>query len=545
LRTINSISLTSWRTDLRGGAQAAAVALPMGLAFGVASGAGPVAGIYSAVFSGIFAALLGGVPTQISGPTGPLAIVMASVFAQFAGNPIAAFMVVTLAGVIQLGLGVLRMGRYINLVPYPVTSGFASAVGCIIIVMQVNPLLGQAGVSDTWTAARVLPQSLATLNPAALAIGAGCFIACQWLPLRLRRVMPVHFSVLFAGTALTAVFGIDVPRFSAPDSLLPTLQLTPLQALPWQDMWLAALVLALISSLDSLVTAISADNATQQFHDSDRELRGQGLGNIVAGLFGALPGSGSTFRTMANIRGGGRTPLSGVSHSLFLLALLLLAGNLIRFIPACVLSGILIYIGLGIIDWSYVRKFPRAPRFGVATMLVVWFLGLFVNVVTAVAVGFVMASLAFVKKMADLQLAAVQVGGSRALLSDKEQEIFERCDGKALFIGLSGPMTFGAANGLTKRLAIVTKHKALLLDFSDVPLIDETALIAIETVIERARRNRQTVILIGLQHGVVRAFARFGLLDLIRHCARFRRRLPALRYAEDVCSQQSGEMSQS
>jgi len=335
-----------------------------------------------------------------------------------------------------------------------------------------------------------------------------------------------------------------VPRFNAPETLLPTLNLAPLQTLPWQDMWLAALVLALISSLDSLVTAISADNATQQFHDSDRELRGQGLGNIVAGFFGALPGSGSTFRTMANIRGGGRTPLSGVSHSLYLLALLLIAGNLIRFIPASVLSGILIYIGLGIIDWSYIRKFPRAPRFGVITMLVVWLLGLFVSVVTAVAVGFVMASLAFVKKMADLQLAAVTVGGSRALLSDKELEIFERCEGKALFIGLAGPMTFGAANGLTKRLAVVSRHRTLILDFSDVPHIDESALIAIETVIERARRNRQTVILIGLQHAVVRAFARFGLIDLIRHCTRFRRRIPALRYAERVCTQQAGANSE-
>jgi SulP family sulfate permease len=304
-------------------------------------------------------------------------------------------------------------------------------------------------------------------------------------------------------------------------------------------MWLAALVLALISSLDSLVTAISADNATQQFHDSDRELRGQGLGIIVSGFLGALPASGSTFRTMANIRGGGRTPLSGVLHATCLLLLLLSAGNLIRFIPACVLSGILIYIGLGIIDWSYIRRFPRAPRFGVLTMIVVWFLGLFVNVVTAVAVGFVMVSLAFVKKMADLQLAAVKIGGSRARLSKQEQEVFDRCDGNALFISLAGPLTFGAANGLTKRLAVVTKHKALILDFSDVPHIDESALIAIENVIDRARRNHQAVILIGLQHAVVRAFARFGMLDLIRQCTRFRRRLAALRYAEQVCKPQS------
>ncbi|MGD2167494.1 MAG: SulP family inorganic anion transporter [Gammaproteobacteria bacterium] len=538
---INALTLTLWRADLRGGAQAAAVALPMGLAFGVASGAGPVAGIYSAVCSGIFAALFGGVPTQISGPTGPIAIVMASVFVQFADRPVVAFMVVVLAGLIQLGFGAARMGRYINLIPYPVTSGFASAVGCIIIVMQINPLLGQAGVTDTWTAARAVPSSLAAMNPVTLAIGAACFVTCQWLPQRLRQIVPVHFSVLLTATVLTATFGIDIPRITAPDTLWPTLQFTSIAELPWRDMWLAALVLALISSLDSLVTAISADNATQQFHDPDRELRGQGLGNIVAGFFGALPGSGSTFRTMANIRGGGRTPMSGVFHALCLLALLLTAGNLIQFIPACVLSGILMYIGLDIIDWSYIRKFPRAPRFGVFTMLVVWSIGLFVNVVTAVAIGVVMASLAFVKKMADLQLASVKVGESRSLLSDKEQQILDRCANDVLYISLAGPMTFGAANGLTKRLGLVRKYRALILDFTDVPHVDESAIIALENVIERAMRNQQGVILIGLQHAVVRAFARFGTLDLIRRCSRFRRRTAALRYAERICTREPEE----
>lgn len=534
---INDLSVTSWRADLRGGAQAAAVALPMGLAFGVASGAGPVAGIYSAVCSGLLAALFGGVPTQISGPTGPLAIVMASVFVQFADQPVTAFMVVVLAGLIQLCFGALRMGRYINLIPYPVTSGFACAVGCIIIVMQINPLLGHVGVTDTLAAARVIPQSIAAANPVTLGTGIACFIACQFLPKRLRQIVPVHFSVLIAATLLVAAFGVDIPKVSAPETLWPTLQVAPLVELPWQDMWLAALVLALISSLDSLVTAMSADNATHQFHDSDRELRGQGLGNVVSGFLGALPGSGSTFRTMANIRGGGRTPLSGVIHALCLLGLLLIAGDLIQLIPATVLAGILIYVGLGIIDWSYIRKFPRAPLFGVITMLVVWSVGLFVSVVTAVAIGVVMASLAFVKKMADLQLAGVRVGKSRSTLTAREQEVLDRIGDEALYISLAGPMTFGAANGLTKRIGIVRRQLALILDFVDVPYVDESAIIALENVIERAQRNDQTVILIGLQHDVVRAFAQFGLLDLIRHCSRFRIRERALRYAEQVCAQ--------
>jgi SulP family sulfate permease len=537
---INRLSLRHWRNDIRGGLQAAAVALPMGIAFGVASGAGPVAGIYSAVCAGFFAATFGGTPTQISGPTGPIAIVMAAVLIEFADQPVIAFAVVMLAGVMQLGFGVLRMGRYINLIPYPVTSGFSSAVGCIIIVMQLNPLLGHAGVADTYTAALVLPESIRTLNPTTLVIALLSFSACMWLPAKLRQYVPVHFSVLVAGTIACAVLGIQVPRFAAPESLLPNFSFPPIAALPWQDMWLSALVLALISSLDSLVTSVAADNATQEFHNSDKELLGQGLGNIVCGLIGALPGSGSTFRTMANIRGGGRTTLSGISHSAILLLLLLSTGFLIQYIPACVLSGILVYIGVGIIDWTYIRKFPTAPRTGVLIMLIVWVIGLFINVVTAVVIGVIISSLALIKKIADLQLAAVGTsadGSSTRALNDEELAVVQRCKNKMLYIHLAGPVTFGAANELTRRIAAVTKYKALVLDFGDVPHIDESAVIALDGIIRRAQESNQKVVLVGLRSMVIRAFIQFDMLPAIKRCARFKRRFHALRYAETFCEE--------
>jgi SulP family sulfate permease len=530
----NRLTLTHWRADVRGGLGAAAVALPMGLAFGVVSGAGPVAGLYSAVWTGLFAALFGGTATQIAGPTGPIAIVMASVLLQFSAQPAAAFAVVVMAGLMQIAFGWARFGRYVNLMPYQVISGFACAVGCIIILMQMNPLMGQAGLSDTWSAARALPESIATANPATVAIAVACFAACQWLPRWARQVVPVHLSVLVVGTLITALLRIDIPHLPAPSSVLPHPLLTPLAELPWRDMWLSALVLALISSLDSLVTSISADNATLQFHDSNRELVGQGIGNVVAGLLGALPGSGSTFRTMANIRGGGRTPLSGVVHSLSLLMLVLAAGHLIQFVPACVLSGILIYIAAGIIDWAYIGRFPRAPREGVIVMVTVWTIGLFFNVVTAVAVGVIVTSLAFVKKMADLQLASLEMsadGEQTNLFTAEERKAYEDCGDDTLFIRLSGPLTFGAANGLTKRLAVVRRHKSVVLDFADVPHVDESTMIALESVIQRARENSQTIILVGLKSAVVRAFVRFGLLGSIKQCHRFRKRVDALRYA--------------
>jgi SulP family sulfate permease len=533
----NSLTLTHWRADFRGGLQAAAVALPMGLAFGVVSGLGPVAGIYSAVWTGIFAALFGGTATQISGPTGPIAIVMASVLVTFAEQPAAAFAIILLAGILQIAFGMLRLGRYINLVPYPVISGFSTGVGCIIIVMQLNPMLGRSSVTDTLTAVEVLPESIAHMSMTAFLVAFGCFAACQWLPLAIRRIVPAHLLVLVVASALVAAFGLGLPRLATPDSLLPTLTLPPVTELPWSDMWVSALVLALISSLDSLVTSVSADNATQRFHDSDKELVGQGLGNVAAGLFGALPGAGSTFRTMANIRAGGRTPLSGVFHSLLLLGLLLTAGALIGFVPASVLAGILIYIGLGIIDWSYIRRFPMAPRGGVAIMVIVWLISVFGNIVTAVALGIVMASLGFVKRMADLQIEAMQLsvdGLKDSGLDREEAAALDDCGGKTLFIRLGGPLTFGAANGITKRLANIAAYRSVILEFMDVPHIDESAVVALENVIRRATNNDQIVILVGLRSAVIRTFASFGLLPLIKRCARFRRRLDALRYAARV-----------
>lgn len=536
----NRLSLADWRSDLRGGIYAAAVALPMGLAFGVVSGLGPVAGIYSAVCTGIFAALFGGTATQIAGPTGPIAIVMASVVVSFAAEPVAVAGVVLLAGAIQMVCGAMRLGRYISLVPYPVTSGFGTAVGCIIIVMQINPMLGQPPVGDTITAVTVLPGRLADLNTPALLIAVGSALACALAPARLRTMVPIHLIVLIGASTLVALIGLDVPRLQAPASLLPEFHWPPLLSLPWSQMWVAAIVLALISSLDSLLTSVATDSATQQFHDSDRELVGQGLGNVCAALIGALPGSGSTFRTLANIRAGGRTQLSAVIHSLVLLSLLVALGGLIRFIPASVLAGILVYTGIGIIDWKYIRRFHHVPRGGVLIMVTVWFVALFGNVVTGAAIGFVMASLGFVKRMADLQLAAVDLtdtaeGESR--LSAPEREALDRSQKKTLLINLAGPVTFGAANQLYRRLANIAAYRAIVLDFSEVPHIDESGMIALENIIKSAKANDQQVIVAGLTADIARTIVRFGLSPLLKSCPRHERRLDALEAANQYTTE--------
>ncbi|HSG64000.1 MAG TPA: SulP family inorganic anion transporter [Gammaproteobacteria bacterium] len=534
LPALNPVTTEHWRADFRGGLAAAAVALPLGLAFGVVSGTGPVAGIYCAICTGLLAALFGGTPTQIAGPTGPMAIVMASVVANFADQPGAAIAVVMLAGFIQIAFGALRLGPYIRLIPSPVLSGFASGVGCIIIVMQLNPLLGQPGATDTVSAALTFPESLARGNPWAVLVAAMTMGICHFTPKRVRKVVPAELIALIAGSSLVLLAGLDLPRLARPETLLPSIGWPAFGNLRWGDIWMAALVLALISSLESLLTSMAADSATQRFHDSDKELMGQGLGNLFAGMLGAIPGAGATARTMVNIRAGGISPLSGIIHSVLLLAALLIAGPLIRFIPSAVLAGILLYIGLRIVDWAYIQRFKWAPRSSVVIMLVVWFLAVFVSVIAAVAVGVMMASLLLVKRMTDLQLESVELSSDEEKppgLDDTERAAFAPCASDALLIHLGGPMTFGAANGLTQRLATIADYKAVILDFSDVPHVDDSAAMALESIIERAANADQLVIVAGLRRAVVRSFIRYGMQSALRRCVRFRQRLDALRYA--------------
>jgi SulP family sulfate permease len=539
VRWINPLSTRYWRDDLRGGLRAAAVALPMGLAFGVVSGAGPMAGLYSAIVTGLFAALFGGTATQISGPTGPIAIVMADVFVRFAHEPGAAAGTVLLAGAIQILLGALRFGKYVRLIPYPVAAGFSSGVGSIILIMQLNPLLGQPSANDTLEAVRALPGNIGAANVWAVGIAVATFLAARWMPRKLDIVIPHYLTLLVLGSVIVTASGIAVPHLPAPARLLPELSWPPLTELPWPEIWIAALVLALISSLDSLITSMAADSATQRFHDANRELVGQGIGNAFAALIGVLPGAGSTFRTMANIRGGARTPLSAIFHSLLLLLLVLGAGSLIQYVPTAVLAGILLHIGLGIVDWDYIRRFPQAPRAGVVIMVLVWIMAVFVSVVTAVAVGFVLASLALVKQMADWQLESIELSSDRSAtmgLSHAERGLFDQCRGKALLVRLGAPMTFGAASGLTRRLGNIAGYEVLILDLTDVTHIDETATRALEGIIRRALDNGQAVVTIGLHSQVVRAFVRFGLLALIKRCLRYRRRIDALRYSAKLIS---------
>ena len=543
---LNPLGTSRLQGDLFGGLTAAIVALPLALAFGVASGAGPMAGLYGAICVGLFAALFGGTPAQISGPTGPMTIVMASVFTQFAGQPAVAFTVVLMAGAFQILFGYLRLGRYVNLMPYPVISGFMTGIGCILIIMELDPLLGYPTPHNVLNALTVLPDYLAHLNPRALAIGLLALGIVLFTPKRIGRVVPSPLIAIVLCSIAAWPLG-DVPLLGAIPGGLPMPHLPVIDFGQLNHMLVSAAVLAALGSVDSLLTSLVADNVTRTYHDSDKELVGQGIGNMVSGLFGGIAGAGATIRTLSNVQAGGRTPLSGVVHALALLAIVLGLGPLVEWVPHAALAGILIKVGIDVIDWRFIKRLHRAPRVDLVLMLVVLVLTVFVDVITAVAVGIVLASLAFVKEMAELQVDSIKTVSDPdhvKMFDPETAQLMREHRDKIMFLHLSGLISFGAANELLRKFSVTGSYEVLIIDLLDVPKVDGSAALALEEVIQQASDAHKTVFIVGLTYPVARLMGRMGCLDRVRETERFESRPDAVQAAVSLITPGAGTESQ-
>ena len=530
---VNLLSTENLRGDIFGGATAAIIALPLALAFGVASGMGPIAGLYGAIFVGLFAALFGGTNAQISGPTGPMTIVAASVFTQFGSQPAVAFTVVMMAGALQILFGYLRVGRYINLMPYPVISGFMTGIGCILIILQLEPLIGHVAPPNVVNVLTALPGDIKSVNWYAAGIGAMSFAICMWWPKSLTRIVPSPLVALVACT-VAALAIANVPLLGPVPSGLPSLQIPEFDFAQLNYMLVSAAVLAALGSIDSLLTSLVADNMSRSFHNSDKELVGQGIGNLVAGFAGGLPGAGATVRTLANLKSGGRTQLSGVIHAVILALIVLGFGSAVSLIPHAALAGILLKVGIDVIDWRFIKRWHRAPRTDLVLMLVVLVLTVFVDIITAVGVGIVMASLVFVKDMADVQIQSIRTivdDADHELLTTDEATAFRQLNGRAAILHLSGAMSFGAANEMMRRIVSVKPVAVLIIDLTDVPSIDGSAALTLEEIIQRALDVEQQVLVVGMQFGVARVLGRLGALDGVREATRFSTRIEAIRAA--------------
>ena len=529
------------RGDLYGGLTTGIVALPLALAFGEASGAGPIAGLWGAIFVGFFASLFGGTPTNVSGPTGPMVVVFAGVFASLSGNPGLVFGAVVLAGVLQIVMGVCKLGQYIRLVPYPVISGFMSGIGCIIIALQMARLFGhEPEGGGTIPALTAIPAAVADPNFAALIVGVVTLGVIFFWPKSLGKFVPGALAALIIGTLLSLVIKGSPVLGDIPTGF-PSLIMPEFSTSTFLLVLEAAFILAVLGAVDSLLTSLVADNMTRTRHDSDKELVGQGIGNTVAGFFGAIPGAGATMRTVVNINTGGKTKIAGMLHALVLLAIVISLAPLASQIPHAVLAGILIKVGWDIIDVNYLQRAHKGPRWDLALMVLVLGLTVFVDLITAVAAGVVLAALAFVKQLADEQLKAFRSG--KASTSPREQELLDEADGHVLLFDFGGPVSFGAASdlGLQVRERAKEKGDAIVLDFYRVPFMDVSAARAVETIICDAAQAGRMVYVAGMNEEVNKVISALEADHCLPADTHFEYRVEALEAAVNNWKQQRGK----
>ncbi|MEQ8662723.1 MAG: SulP family inorganic anion transporter, partial [Gammaproteobacteria bacterium] len=490
------------------------------------------AGLWGAIFVGFFAALFGGTESQVSGPTGPMVVVFAGMFAALNGNPALVFAAVVLAGVLQIVFGVFRLGQYIRLVPYPVVSGFMSGIGCIIIALQLSRLFGhEPEGSGTIPALTAVPSAVMDPVWPALVVGALTLAIVFYWPKALAKFMPGPLAALIIGTLVSIVYQ-GAPILGDIPTGLPSFVLPAFSHDTFLIVLEAAFILALLGAIDSLLTSLVADNMTRTRHNSDRELIGQGVGNTVAGLFGAVPGAGATMRTVVNIRTGGRTRLSGMFHSLLLLAVVLVLSPLAQQIPHAVLAGILLKVGYDIIDFSYLLRAHKGPRWDLALMLLVLGMTVFVDLITAVAVGVVLAALAFAKQMADVQLAAFGRSTQQSL-SPEERTLLEGAGGRVTLFDFTAPLSFGAAADLGHQVRerVRTGTSAIVLDFTGLEFMDVSAARAVETIGCDARQSGKRIYLVGMSERVRNVLAGLEADHCLPSDSTYENRVDALRAA--------------
>lgn len=518
-----TIRFNNIRGDLFGGITAGIVALPLALAFGVQSGLGAIAGLYGAIALGVVAAALGGTPSQISGPTGPMTVVSSLVVitaVNNAGSLEAAYGTIigifVLAGVFLLGFGLMKLGVYIKYIPYPVVSGFMSGIGVIIIILQVFPFMGQVSPKTIIGVFQKLPEGLAQINIEAVLV-ASATIAIIYIFPRISKAVPSPLVALLLISGLANWANLDVPIIGDIPSGLPELRIGEIHfsAMSLGLIVKLALTLALLGAIDSLLTSVIADNITKTKHNSNQELVGQGLGNMLAGAIGGLPGAGATMRTLVNVNSGGKTGLSGIVHGLLLLAILLGLGPYASLIPLSVLAGILITVGVGIIDYKGFRHLKQVPRADAVVMILVLSLTVFVDLIQAVAAGMILASILFMKQMSDQVTKGVEILPLRNFIREvvwDDENIPERIASKIYVKHFDGPIFFGFAPAFLEISEKLPDIRVVIFRMKRVPHIDQTGLYAMEEVIRNLESRKIAVVFSGMQEQPRRMLHRVNII---------------------------------
>lgn len=529
MQITNQIHFRNLKGDIFGGLTAAVVALPMALAFGIASGAGAAAGLWGAILVGFFAALFGGTPSLISEPTGPMTVILTAVIAGLqVNNPdnylALAFTVVMMAGVFQIIFGVLRLGRYITMLPYNVISGFMTGIGVILIFLQLAPFLGQeTPAGGVLSVIQNLPTLITNIDPWETILGAITLAILFLYPSQFKKVMPPQLVALVIGTAISLIFfsGVEIRTIGTIGEItpgLPELQMPAFTPGNARLMFVNAIVLATVGSIDCLLTCLVSESLTRQDCKSNKELVGQGVANLITGLCGGIAGSGATTATVVNIQAGGRTALSGLSRALVLFIVVLWAAPLTSAIPLAVLAGIVLKVGINIIDWGFLKRVHKISWKAAGIVYGVVLLTVFVDLMIAVAVGVFIANILTIENLSKLQSNAVKAitdADDQIVLTDEEKQILDVANGRVLLFHLSGPMIFGVAKAISREHNAIAKYDVLIVDLGEVPILGVTSSLALENAIQEAIDEGREVIVVGATGKIKNRLEKLGIAGLI------------------------------
>ncbi len=478
-----------------------------------------------------------------------MAMVLTHMIAQNPESGISlAFATVIFSGLFQILFGLLKLGKYFVMVPYPVISGFMTGIGIIIILLQIAPLVGVTGYSNALSSAMALPHTFENLNVTATLVGLTTLAIVILWPQKLNKLIPAPLFALITLTVITSIFSSEnfIPIIGEIPSEFPSIMLPALTIPLLSDVIYYAFLLAVLGAIDSLLTSMVADTMTQTHHLSDKELIGQGIGNSIAGLFGALPGAGATMRTAINIRAGGKTALSGIIHSITLLCIILWAGDYAQFIPHTVLAGMLIKVGIDIIDWRFISQITKVGVFSASLMILVLLLTVFVDLITAVIVGMFIANIVTLDRLTDIQLDSIKFKKGEELITelndllDNEDEIqkgaltkdiqnaFSQSLKNTLLLEIDGPVSFAVSRELSRRFTQNLKFNTLLIDLSQAKLIGTTTSIMIVDLIERTKESNKHVLIVTGNKKIKQTLHKLSLDTLISSDKQFSTRFLAL-----------------
>lgn len=495
--------------DLVGGLTSAVVALPLALGFGILAcngdPKGAVAGLYGAIFTGFLASLFGGTPRQITGPTGGMTVILTHVYIEYGGAD-ALLGACLIAGLLQVVYGFFKAGKFIAFIPYPVIVGFTNGIAILIFSQQLKlfagaPLIGLVTIGVIILA----PYIHKSLPKALLGLIAGTLVAAfmydQWGWLRYSfDSASFTFSV---GRVLEKIGRIpesfSLPRF--PGYGLAT----------WSKLFPAGLTISLLGALETLLASVVADSVTGDRHNSNRELIGQGIGNFVAGLFGGIAGTGAIVRTNVNIRAGGVTKLSGMTHSLVLVLVVLFLAPLVGAIPLVVLAGVLMMTAVGMFEWEPLKLIPKTPPPDALVMVATMIITVVSDLITAVLVGFALSGFLFVYRMSELGMTNMLEGSHAGNLASTH----DLRSHKIVAYDIEGPLFFGAAKNFVKEIEQQFDYKVIILNMQRVPVIDTTGALAIEDIVDRLNRDKKKLIIAGMRKEVRTVLHKLGITGKI------------------------------